>query len=47
MRHLPNLICLLRIALVWPIVVTIAHADYPLTLMLFFIAAMSRSSDFT
>jgi cardiolipin synthase len=45
MRHLPNLICLLRIALVWPIVVSIAHADYPLTLALFFIAAMSDGLD--
>ncbi len=45
MRHLPNLICLLRIVLVWPIVVSIAHADYPLTLLLFFIAAMSDGLD--
>ena len=45
MRHLPNLICLLRIVLVWPIVVSIAHADYPLTLALFFIAAMSDGLD--
>jgi cardiolipin synthase (CMP-forming) len=44
-RHLPNLICLLRIALVWPIVVSIAHADYPLTLVLFFVAAMSDGLD--
>jgi cardiolipin synthase len=44
-RHLPNLICLLRIVLVWPIVVSIAHADYPLTLVLFFIAAMSDGLD--
>src|ERR1700687_3858934 len=45
MRHLPNLICLLRIGLVWPIVVSIAHADYPRTLLLFFIAAMSDGLD--
>src|SRR6202050_4225395 len=45
MRHLPNLICLLRIMLVWPIVVSIAHAQYPLTLLLFFIAAMSDGLD--
>jgi cardiolipin synthase len=44
-RHLPNLICLLRIVLVWPIVVSIAHADYPLTLLLFFMAAMSDGLD--
>ena len=45
MRHLPNLICLLRIVLVWPIVVSIARADYPLTLVLFFIAAFSDGLD--
>src|SRR5579863_10573371 len=45
MRHLPNLICLLRIALVWPIVASIAHAQYPQTLLLFFIAAMSDGLD--
>jgi cardiolipin synthase len=44
-RHLPNLICLLRIVLVWPILVSIAHANYPLTLLLFFVAAMSDGLD--
>ncbi len=45
MRHLPNLICLLRMVLVWPILVSIAHADYALTLVLFFVAAMSDGLD--
>jgi cardiolipin synthase len=45
MRHLPNLISILRIALVWPIVLSIAHANYLLTLVLFFIAAMSDGID--
>ena len=45
MRHLPNIICLLRIVLVWPIVVAIAHAQYPETLVLFFVAAMSDGLD--
>jgi cardiolipin synthase (CMP-forming) len=45
MRHLPNIICLLRIVLVWPIVLSIAHAQYPQTLALFFIAAMSDGLD--
>jgi len=45
MRHLPNLICLLRILLVWPIVVSIAAGDYPRTLLLFFIAAISDGFD--
>jgi cardiolipin synthase len=44
-RHLPNLICLARIVLVWPILVSIAHANYPLTLVLFFFAAMSDGLD--
>jgi len=44
-RHLPNLICLFRIVLVWPILVSIAHANYPLTLVLFFIAAGSDGLD--
>src|ERR1700722_10785923 len=45
MRQRPNLISILRIALVWPIVVSIAHANYLLTLVLFFIAAMSDGID--
>jgi len=45
MRHLPNLICLLRMVLVWPIVVSIAHANYRQTLLLFFIAAVSDGLD--
>lgn len=45
MRHLPNLICVLRIALVWPIVLAIAAADYPRALVLFFVAAASDGLD--
>ena len=45
MRHLPNLICLLRIALVWPIVASIARGQYALTLLLFFVAAASDGLD--
>jgi len=44
-RHLPNLICLLRIALVWPVVMAIAEAAYPRALLLFFIAAVSDGLD--
>jgi len=44
-RHLPNLICLLRIALVWPIVAAITQAHYPLALLLFFVAAASDALD--
>lgn len=39
------MICLLRIALVWPIVVSIAHGEYPRTLLLFFTAAASDGLD--
>ena len=45
MRHLPNLICLLRIVLIWPIVLTLERAEYPRTLVLFFIAAFSDGLD--
>jgi len=44
-RHLPNLICLFRIVLVWPILASIARADYAHTLLLFFIAAASDGLD--
>jgi cardiolipin synthase (CMP-forming) len=44
-RHLPNLICLFRIVLVWPILVSITHAQYSLTLLLFFVAAASDGLD--
>ena len=45
MRHLPNLISLLRIALVWPIVLSIMAGEYPRTLLLLFIAAFSDGLD--
>lgn len=45
MRHLPNLICLLRIALIWPIVAAIAEGAYPRALLLFFVAAVSDGLD--
>jgi cardiolipin synthase len=44
-RHLPNLICLLRIALIWPVVAFIAEGDYRHALLLFFIAAVSDGLD--
>jgi cardiolipin synthase len=44
-RHLPNLICLFRIVLVWPILVSIARGNYRETLLLFFIAAASDGLD--
>jgi cardiolipin synthase len=38
MRHLPNLICLLRIALIWPVLAAL-HAGAPLVALALFIAA--------
>ena len=35
MRHLPNLICLARIALIWPINVALINANYDFALLLF------------
>ncbi len=45
MRHLPNLICLLRIALVYPIVSRLAAADYLAALALFVVAGGSDGLD--
>jgi cardiolipin synthase len=44
-RHLPNLICLLRIALVWPLMVSIEDGAYGRTLLLFMVAAASDGLD--
>jgi cardiolipin synthase (CMP-forming) len=44
-RHLPNLICLLRIALVWPVANALVEENYPLALVLFVIAAVSDGLD--
>lgn len=45
MRHLPNIICLLRIALIWPILVSILDGNFARTLWLFLIAAISDGLD--
>lgn len=45
LRHLPNLICVFRILLVWPIVRALYAADYGLALMLFGVAAVSDGLD--
>jgi cardiolipin synthase (CMP-forming) len=44
-RHLPNLICLARIALVWPTVAALHAGDYSLAVVLFVIAAVSDGLD--
>jgi cardiolipin synthase (CMP-forming) len=45
MRHLPNLISLLRIALIWPIIGSLEQGAYPRTLLLLIIAAFSDGLD--
>ena len=45
MRHLPNIICLGRIALIWPIVVGLQDGHYGRTLLLFGLAAASDGLD--
>jgi cardiolipin synthase len=44
-RHLPNLICLLRIALIWPINVALVNGNYDFALLLFALAAVSDGLD--
>ena len=45
MRHLPNLICLLRIALIWPIVIALERGQDLAALGLFVAAAVSDGLD--
>lgn len=45
MRHLPNIICLLRIALVWPIAAALAEHEYLVALALFVVAGLSDGVD--
>jgi len=44
-RHLPNLICVARIALIWPIIAALANANYDFALLLFAAAAVSDGLD--
>jgi cardiolipin synthase (CMP-forming) len=44
-RHLPNLICLLRIALIWPTLSALHEGNYDIALLLFTIAAVSDGLD--
>jgi cardiolipin synthase len=45
LRHLPNAICVLRIALTWPAVTAIDRGDYGTALLVFAIAALSDGID--
>jgi cardiolipin synthase len=44
-RHLPNLICLFRLALIWPVAAALAAGRYALALGLFVLAALSDGLD--
>jgi len=44
-RHLPNFICLIRLALIWPILVTLHAGEYRTSLALFVAAAASDGLD--
>jgi cardiolipin synthase len=44
-RHLPNIICLLRIALVWPVAVALEAHEYLRALVLFVVAGLSDGLD--
>ncbi|HYB33762.1 MAG TPA: CDP-alcohol phosphatidyltransferase family protein [Steroidobacteraceae bacterium] len=45
MRHLPNLICLIRVALIWPIVAALQAQQHLAALALFVTAAVSDGLD--
>ncbi|HVW69928.1 MAG TPA: CDP-alcohol phosphatidyltransferase family protein [Steroidobacteraceae bacterium] len=45
MRHLPNLICLVRLALIWPVAAALAAGNSFLAFGLFVIAAISDGLD--
>ena len=45
MRHLPNLICLVRLALIWPVATALYGGRYGVALTLFVLAAISDGLD--
>ena len=45
MRHLPNFICLVRIALIWPTIVALNQGEYWTALILVFVCAVSDGLD--
>ena len=45
MRHIPNLICLIRLVLVWPVATALHDGRYELALGLFIVAAISDGLD--
>ena len=45
MRHIPNLICLIRLALIWPVASALDQGRFQLALALFVVAAVSDGLD--
>ena len=45
MRHLPNIICLVRLALIWPVAMALSGGRYGFALALFVLAAISDGLD--
>jgi len=45
MKHLPNLICLVRMALVWPVIVALESGSYGRACLIFGVAAVSDGLD--
>ncbi len=45
MRHLPNIICLVRVALIWPILDALHAGNHGMALLLFSVAAISDGLD--
>lgn len=45
MRHIPNLICLIRMGLIWPVVAVLHQRRFDLALALFVVAAVSDGLD--
>lgn len=45
MRHLPNLICLVRLALIWPVATALYGGRFGVALALFMLAAISDGLD--
>ena len=45
MRHLPNIICLVRLALIWPVATALYGGRYGLAVALFVLAAISDGLD--
>ncbi|MEO7774683.1 MAG: CDP-alcohol phosphatidyltransferase family protein [Steroidobacteraceae bacterium] len=45
MRHIPNLLCVFRIGLIWPLVVAMREMQHELIIVLFLFAAVSDGLD--